>query len=424
MKIDRKWGRAVRIGIAIGGDSLVVRAAPTVLPGGALTLLLAGSPNAEGRWPELDAAFVELCHLLPAGAKVSASVVLAPPLVQLRRIALPPLKADERRRVLCRDASRWFVGAREAFVADALPIAGANGDVMAAAIPARYADAIVRAASSARIELRTVQPAQWAWAASLDRSQRTTTCALVVPGSRAFDVVWLALGAVTGARRLREGADVEARLDALLADGDATTVVRIADPMAVAAEHAGCARGPELLPESVRASRHATVMRRARTIALAAAAMLVVAAGIELWGVQRQLAMVRAERALLRARVTRAMASRDSATSVESQLGVVATEVREAPRWTVVIANLTERLPGDAWLQSLAASGDSVTLVGESAHASEVFEVLRRDPAIAGVRADAPIRREMPADGAPVERLGLTIRLTPAALTTMPESAP
>jgi len=261
-------------------NCMVVRSAPTVLSGRPLTLPLAGGPNAEGRWAELDAALAELRKLLPASANISASIVLAPPLVQLRRIALPPLKSDERRRVLCRDASRWFVGAREAFVADALPIVGATGDVMAAATPARYADAIVRAASSARIEIRTVQPAPWAWAASLDRSRRVTTRALVVPGSRAFDVVWLALGAVTGARRLREGADLEARLDVLLADGDAGTVVRIADPMAVAAEHADRARGPEFLPESVRASRRATVMRRARTIALAAAAMLVVAAGI------------------------------------------------------------------------------------------------------------------------------------------------
>jgi Tfp pilus assembly protein PilN len=118
------------------------------------------------------------------------------------------------------------------------------------------------------------------------------------------------------------------------------------------------------------------------------------------------------------------MAARDSATTLESQLGAVASEVRDAPRWTAVVANLTRRLPDGAWLQSLAASGDSVALVGEAAHAAEVFEALRRDAAFTGVRADAPIRREMAADRAPVERYGLTVRLAPAAFVMPREETP
>lgn len=425
MKVERRSPWRLRLGIAISADSLVVHAQPAALAAEVLTMALVGAPSAAGRWPELEAAFTELRAMIPSGARVTASIALVPPLVQLRRIELPPMKAEERRRVLCRDASRWFVGAREPYVADALPIPGAHGDVMAAAIPARYPDAIARAASGAQIEVRTLQAAPWAWSASVDTAQRGTTRALVVPAVGSVDVVWLARGAVTGIRRLRNGADAGARLDAVLADESAGLAVqRIPDGMAIAAAFADRARGPELLPEASRVSHRAAVVRRARWLGLVAATLLLAAAGVELWGVQRELALVRAERAELRGRVTRAMSSRDSATALEAQLGAVAGEVRDAPRWTAVVANLTQRLPDDAWLQSLAASGDSVALVGESTRAADVFEVLRRDPAIAGVRADAPIRREMTTDRAPVERFGLTLRLARSAFVAAPKETP
>lgn len=428
MMKERRSAARVRLGIAIGTEAMVVTAEPAVLPGGTLTMALAGAPSADGEWPALEAAFAELRTRFPARASVSASVAIMLPLAQVRRIELPPLSAIERRLVLGRDASRWFVGAREPFVADALPVAGTKSEVIAAALPARYADAVSRAAKGAGIQLRTMQAAPWAWAASVERTRRASTRAVVASDECALNLIWLSAGAVTGIRRLRNGEDADARADALLHDGgDAGAVHRIADAMAVAARFADRARGPELLPESAHLAHRNAVARHARALLMAAAAVFVLAAGLELWGAKRQLAQVRAERETLRARVTGAMASRDSAVALEAQLGAVATEVREAPRWTAVIAALTARLPNDAWLQSLTASGDSVSLVGESVHAAEVFETLRRDPAIAGVRADAPIRRESSADRAPVERYGLTVRLAPAAMAEpvlAPKEAP
>jgi hypothetical protein len=142
-----------------------------------------------------------------------------------------------------------------------------------------------------------------------------------------------------------------------------------------------------------------------------AAALLVLSAGIELVSVRRQLAAVRAERAALRERVARAMASRDSATVLETRLAVIASEIAGTPRWTAVIAGLSRDLPADASLTSFAASGDSIALAGQAAHAADVFEALRRHPGITGIRADAPIRREMAPDRAPVERFSVTVRM-------------
>jgi Tfp pilus assembly protein PilN len=201
-------------------------------------------------------------------------------------------------------------------------------------------------------------------------------------------------------------------------------VVDVDDAASVAAQFADLARGPELVAESARAARRTAAKRLTRRLIHAAAAMLLLAAGLELWGTYRQLAQVRAERAALRERVSRAMASRDSAATLEAQLGALSSEVRTAPRWSIAIARLADRLPGDAWLESLSAAGDSLSLVGASAQAGDVFEALRRDPAISSVHADAPIRRDMSSDRGTVEHYGVTIRLTPAALTTVPEATP
>jgi hypothetical protein len=443
MKSPRRLPPRVRIGIAFGADAVVARAAPSVLPGDHWSRVLTGAPTPEGEWPELAAAFAELRALLPRDARVWASIAVLPPLVQIRRLALPPLRAEERRRALTRDAGRWFVGAREAQVADALPVADAAAGVIAAAMPASHALALVRAAEQAGIAVRTIQPAYWGWAALVDAAHRATTHALVVPGTRGVEVVSLIQGMVIGVRRLRPSKDVAAQVAEVLAESGASGaraavigdgalaeslvtglalrgIGRDDDVAGLAASMAGRARGPELLPEFARVSRRALVARRVRALALGAAAMLVVAAGLELWGVHRRVRATQQERAGISAVVSRAFAKRDSATALESQLAMLAAETRAAPRWTGVIADLAQRLPGDAHLLSLSASGDSVAIVGEAAHAADVFEALRRDPRVAGVRADAPIRREFAADRTPVERFSVTARLTPAGLTTMP----
>jgi hypothetical protein len=425
MRIERRSLTRVRLGVAIDADVLVAHATPALLAGGVCSLPLAGVPGADGCWPELETALVELRAMLPPDARVSASIALLLPLVQLRRITLPSLTPDERRRVLSRDAGRWFVGARESFTVDALPVSGARGEIIAAAIPSRYANAIGRAAGTARMEVHTVQAAPWAWAASVRAAKVRPVRAAVVSGSHSTDVLWLDHGSVTGIRRVRSGERAVSQLHDVLGDDESNGAVQhIADGASLAARFAHGARGPELLAEPARAHRRAVVARRTRWLATATAAVLLLAAGVELWGTRRQLAIVRAERAALRDRVSRAMASRDSATALEAQLGAVVSEVSEAPRWTSVIARLADRLPDGAWLQSLSASGDSVSLVGASAQAGDVFEALRRDPAIAGVRADAPIRRETSGDRAPVEHYGVTIRLTRAAMSAIPEPTP
>ena len=429
----------IRIGIAVDAETLIARAAPSVLRGDRSTHALAGAPTGDGEWPALESALLDVRAALPPAARVVADVMVLPPLVQSRRITLPALRVEERRHVLTRDAARYFIGARETQVADALPISSAAGEAIAAALPARYATAIVRAAEGAKIGVRSIQPAWWAWAELVAPSERGATRALVIRDERGVDVVRVDRGEIVGVRRFRVGDDLTARVQGALAELGAerasTAAIGVGaaelshssrplgdgdSPAELAAAMAARARGPELLPDAARRERRATVVRHARRLALGAAGLLLFSAGVELWGLHRQLAAVRRERAKLSAAVARAIVSRDSATALEAQLDALSAETRTAPRWTGVIADLTQQLPDDAHLLSLTAMGDSVAIVGEAAHAADVFEALRRDARVAGVRADAPIRREFTADRTPVERFSVTARLTPAALTTIP----
>src|SRR5204863_74448 len=81
---------------------------------------------------DLPRAFGEL-KTTTALSRASVTVALVPPLVELRRLSLPRLRDEERRRVLTRDAARYFVGAQEPQVigTEVLPAAGAP--VLAAA---------------------------------------------------------------------------------------------------------------------------------------------------------------------------------------------------------------------------------------------------------------------------------------------------
>lgn len=434
----------VRVGIALDSDRLVARAVSPAERGEEWSFALGGAPDADGTWPELSRAMSELRASLPAGVAVIASVVVLPPLVRLRTIDLPPLRPDERRRALTRDAARWFVGAREPQVVDAVPVRG--GGVVAAALSARYAESIVSAAAGAGILVRAIQPAPWAWAALVEKADRVRVRALVVPGASGAEVVRLDAGAVVESPRVRPGdamsAQVRALLDAWGATGSAAVMVGTAgqaeslvatlgigrmagrdDPMALAAAMAASVRGPDLMPDGARSAQRLVVSRTARWLALAAAALVLLAAGVELWGVHRQLAAVERERAEIHARVERAIASRDSATTLEAQYAAVSSDAQTAPRWTAVLVDLTRALPGDAHLTSLMAAGDSVTLAGEATNAAAVFDALRRDLRIAGVRADAPIRREFAPDRTQVERFSVVVRLAAAGLTAMPAAA-
>src|SRR6476646_9435370 len=104
------------IGIALGADRLVAD-----LPG--------GRHLETSEVGDLGRALMELKERARL-ARARVTVALLPPLVELRRVTLPPLRESERRRVLARDVARYFIAVRE-------PQVVGSEALLAAAAPAR-----------------------------------------------------------------------------------------------------------------------------------------------------------------------------------------------------------------------------------------------------------------------------------------------
>jgi hypothetical protein len=357
------------IGIALGPDRLVA-----LLPGGRrLETTEVG---------DFARALVELKET--AGlTQARVNIALLPPLVELRRVTLPPLRADERRRVLARDVARYFIDVREH------QVVGSDG-TFAAAASARLIDAIEAAVVSVEWTLGAVVPAHAAWAAKV----RDGRVAARLP--HATEVVRAEGGRIVERERYRPG---ETHPEA----------VEI-DPYAVAAEHATTGHALDLCSEARHAARRRGTRRLATALAATAAACLLLAVALDYWGLERELAAVRARRASLAGQVAVAMATRDSLGSVAGDVATLRALDASTPRWSTFFTDLADYLPRDAHLVALRAVGDSVAAVGIAREAAGVFEGLARMPRLAGVRADGPIRQEVAPTGVVREHFGLSAR--------------
>jgi hypothetical protein len=139
--------------------------------------------------------------------------------------------------------------------------------------------------------------------------------------------------------------------------------------------------------------------------------MLLLSAGLELWGVKRELAAVEEERRAIRGVVAEAIELRQTVEGIQDRLDGLAVAEATSSRWSGVIADVADHLPADAHLISLRGAADTLVLEGVATRAAGAFEGLRGAPGVTGVRAEAPIRQESQDGGATVERFSLGARL-------------
>ena len=458
-------GGGLRIGLALDATSCcaVDLRAPRTAP---WERTLAPMPADAAAWPALADALRELAAARGAGGG-ELSVALLPPLAQLRRVELPPLRADEARRLLARNAARWFLGAREPQVTAVEPTrarGGAPVPVVAAAASVRLVEAVQQAAADAGFTVRTIVPAEAAWRAaaialwpSLARGDGEV---LVHQASRTT-LLRLAAGRLVGLRQLRPGAadagEVLAAVAERAADGPAgpsvslgafglpaarqalgetlaghgvapalpaTSWRELADsPARVAAAFAARGAGLELVPESLRVARRGRATRVTALLAGAALLLLVLAAGLELWGVRRELAAVQARRAELRPRVAAAMAAQSGVDGRLRQATALADAERGATRWTALLATLADHLPEDAYVVALRGRADSVVVEGLATSAADALAAVERAPGIAGVRTAAPVRTDLETDDGG-ERFTFVARLAPPVGPELPPAPP
>jgi len=452
-------GKRIRTGIAISATELC--AADIRLKGASRGGWCAAlePPNGEPGWPSLANALGELARTLGVNDGVLA-VSLMPPLTEVRRLDLPPLRDDERQRLLTRNAPRYFVNARGPQVIGASSIGrrrrGVGAPVIAAAASTRLVAAIHIAAQQSGWTIETVAPAESAWCAA--------ACALwpmfshhqahvIIAHDDRTDLLELENGRLVGVRRFRGGGadaamiadnlgptarvgvagapelrrELAAALDrfgvrAITPVGDAVALSESGDLLA--AHFAGGEGGPVLRSEDAAAVERARATKVAWRLAGAAAALVLLSSALELWSVKHQLRGVRDERAALRGQIAATLVGRTTLDATYRQLAALNGVERTSPRWSSVITTLSQAVPDDAYLTALRIRQDSVIVDGLGEHAARVFDALARTRGLTDVRAAAPVRRESQEDGPALEHFTIAGRVErPSTETTMASPA-
>ena len=451
------WSPVPRVGIALDRDRLVAvirgdaPAEPWIRP-----LIPPGDPDTT--WPDLAEALGGLRAAVAAhgarsgdGFRGELCVALLPPVGEYRRVELPGLSVAEARQVLLREPSRYLARPAEAAPLE-LDVEGAgwrqHSPFTLFAAPAAIVEGVHAAARASGWRLAGIVPAEGAWGAAVATllpAKDLAGRALVVCLDDRVELVRVENGRAPAVRRFPAGTPAVASLvqsalrgaedfaragvavvgDSPLAEELRLTVAGSAEstkagagratwhrsPALLAARFAPRAIGPRLLPESERAVLRRTAQRANLVRFAAAAALLIAAAVLQLWGLSREHDAIIAERARLREPVTRALAVRDSLGQVAHRLATIRSASTSAPRWAPLLVALSVRLPDDAFLLSLRADGDSLRLEGEAARAEGVFDALRKVQGLAALRPDGPIRQEIAEDGSTSERFTVSARL-------------
>jgi hypothetical protein len=444
----------MRIGLALGPDRLTVMRLDGKADGPLEVRVRPLEAATDGRWPDLGEALLELKDELGARPAV-VSVALLPPLVELKRLDLPPLGRDELERVLARDAGRYFLDAsgKKIIATVRLPAnGGTKPETLAAAADACLVEQVHREIEGLGWKVSQVAPAHCAWAALSAQASgaRHGRGYVAVFGPTSVDLIHVVGPAVLGIRRLpalgsaseiaaqlaslmgASPGEVEQPLVLLLRDPEMRAGViealhshgvltlpagrhpfLDAEPDAAAAAFAHAAT-LSLIPEPVAMEQRRRVRLVTRSALAASVGFLLAAAGLEWLGMQRELDQVADRRAELRGRVVQAMTVRTAVEELAGRLRVLDVAERSARPWSALLGTVATALPNDAHLVGWHAGADSLRVEGRAARATGVFESLQRAPGIGGVRAEAPIQQEVQDSGPPIERFLLGARLESA----------
>ncbi len=415
------------------------------------------APTADGAsWPSLASALVDLARALSV-TEGTLVVALMPPLTEVRRLDLPPVSGDELQRLLTRNAGRYFTNARGPQIVGSAPLPrrGRNAPVpvVAATASARLVAAIRAAAQQAGWTVDSIIPAEGAWAAASlalwPALGRQIASALIAHDDRT-DMLQLENGRLVGVRRFRAGASAapmiadtlgqSARVGvvgSLDARSDLTAALQLhgvtvaslppntshaADSVdLLAARHADSEIGPVLRNDDRVAFERGRARSAAWFIAAGTAALLVLAAGMQYWGVRRQLRLVEAERARLRPQLSSTLLGRTTVDAAYAQLAALAAIERSSPQWSSVIARLSQAVPRDAYLTAIRARDDSLVVDGLADHAARVFDALAKTRGFVDVKSAASVRRELAQQGRAKEHFTIAARV---AAPSAPRTAP
>jgi Tfp pilus assembly protein PilN len=146
-------------------------------------------------------------------------------------------------------------------------------------------------------------------------------------------------------------------------------------------------------------------------LGIAAAALLVAAAGANAWGTYRELDAVRAERLEIADRVQPLILARDSLQRLNDRIQAREDLWANTPRWTPVLVELASLLPRDSHLTALFASGDTIELEAAGSRAGEAIQALRAASLFRDVLLQGVVERELENGETVIERFRVSARL-------------
>ena len=437
-------GKRTRVGIALSGTSLCAVFAPSGenRPRVWHTALGVLPSDTSALWPEL----VDALRALSTASGIAAgrlAIALMPSLAEVRAVQVPPLGDDALQQLLARNAGKYFVTARGAQIVGTVPRGADAASRVAVAAAARLLTVLHASAEAAGWSIEAIHPAEAAWgAAAVAWTKGSANPAqLLIVRAEHVELLQIARGQLSVVRRFRAGTlDIERIAEACSTPGGTillagtprprselssalasrgvaartptgTSTELVDDAEALAAAYANTALAPALVTDTVRAARARRAGSLTTRIAVAAGLLLLLAGALQLWGVRRELAVVRGERETLRPRLSATLVGRTTVETAFRQLAVLAKAGRDAPQWSAVIGGISEELPLESYLTGFRGRADTVGIDGLALYAARVFDAVEQVPQLRGVRASAPVRRETTAEGEALERFQLTALL-------------
>jgi Tfp pilus assembly protein PilN len=350
--------------------------------------------------PERDVsgALAQLREAIPLGERVALYVALMPPLVTVRRIDLPRMTAGDARRAVSRNVGRYFTDAREPLT---IAVRQALGAWIVAGAPAAIVRELYERAEAFGWDVAAIVPAHAAWARAAGEGL------VAIASGHETTILDVRGGELRQIRRARASAALPPELASVRVIASSGV-----EAARLATSHATKAVALDLVPDSVRQRRSAVARRLGWSLVGASAALLVLSAGLTLWGERRELNALRARRADLRPLVQQALVHRDTLVETSDRVNAIAALEQGGERWSAVIARVAEALPADAYLTAFRGEADSVSLEGQASNAAGVFAAMRSTPGLLAVRASAPVRQEGGAGQPVVERFVMGARVS------------
>lgn len=405
-------------------------------------------PDGQVRYSGAETPAAAAASILAWAAEVSAKRVewtLLPPLVDVRLIRLPRLRQREIGTVLTRNVSKYFPAAKSAQVIGWQIVKrerGALDDLLVGAAPEDVINEIRGSLEAAGLVVGAPSPAHVGWVAAADvrGRQRRQGVLGVELHDRAYLLAFRGLQLTATsvlpaspddrraarARELSQGGPVLELAPRQAPIAGAEDVLPF-DPRSraavLAAVHFASRENPlRLFTASERASRRRRNRLRATWTASAAAVLVLLAGALELWGLQRELRAISAEREEIAAAVSLALERRQTLETLRSQITAVDSLERSAPTWAGLITELSTRLPRTAHLSVLRGTVDSLTVNGAARNPEEAIDSIRGLYGVAALHSLQPSRRERSESA--LQLFSVRLQLTGPAAGGIPGGTP